>query len=138
MTGGGLVETTFFGRTYDEALQLVTEARDYFVNNVGTERGSAANIAHRLTYDCETLRLTTRLTQVMAWLFMQRAVHEGEISFEDLVQEDYRLGGRDVCLDNDPEALEALPPHLRSLMERSFKLYQRVARLDEMIRRHGV
>ena len=79
MSGGGLVETTFFGRTYDEALQLVTEARDYFVNNVGTDRSNGVSIAHRLTYDCETLRLSTRLTQVMAWLFMQRAVHEGEI-----------------------------------------------------------
>lgn len=138
MTRGGLVETTFFGRTYDEALQLVTEARDYFVNNMGMDRRGGANISDRLLYDCETLRLSTRLTQVMAWLLMQRAVHEGEIAFEDLVQEEYRLGGRDVCLDNDSDVLETLPPHLRSLMERSLKLYQRVARLDEMVRRHGV
>ena len=94
-------------------------------------------LADRLTYDCETLRLSTRLTQIMAWLFAQRAAHEGEIPAEELAGEKYRLGGDDICVDNDPDTLEALPVELRGLMDRSYKLYQRIARLDEMVRRHG-
>jgi regulator of CtrA degradation len=136
VSGGGLVETTFFSRTYDEALALVVEARDYLANNLATDR-SGASFGDRLIYDCETLRLTTRLTQVMAWLFIQRAVHEGEISADEAKQEECRLGGREICLDNDPDMLAALPAHFGTLMERSLKLYQRIARLDEMVQRHG-
>ena len=57
MSGGGLVETTFFNRTYDEALQLVVEARDYIADNLNIDRNDAS-FADRLTYDCETLRLS--------------------------------------------------------------------------------
>ena len=48
-----------------------------------------------------------------------------------------RLGGREVCLDNDIEVIESLPPRFRSLMERSLKLYQRIARLDDMVAQGG-
>ncbi len=71
----------------------------------------------------------------MAWLFVQRAVHEGELAPEDVQDESYRLGARGVCLDDDAARIELLPPHLRTLMARSLKLYQRIARLDEMIGR---
>ena len=135
-SGGGLVETTFFSRTYDEALVLVVEARDYLVNNLATDRGEAS-FGDRVIYDCETMRLTTRLTQVMAWLLIQRAVHEGEIGADEAKQEECRLGGREVCLDNDLDMVAALPAHLGALMGRSLTLYQRIARLDEMVGRHG-
>jgi len=47
------------------------------------------------------------------------------------------LGGREVCLDNDIEVIESLPPRFRSLMKRSLKLYQRIARLDDMVAQGG-
>ena len=47
------------------------------------------------------------------------------------------LGGREVCLDNDIEVIESLPPRFYSLMERSLKLYQRIARLDDMVAQGG-
>jgi len=47
------------------------------------------------------------------------------------------LGGREVCLDNDIEVIQSLPPRFRSLMERSLKLYQRIARLDDMVAQGG-
>jgi regulator of CtrA degradation len=131
---GGLVETTFFNRTYDEAISLAVEARDYIADRLADQR-RAADVGDRLVYDSETLRLTTRIAQVVAWLLAQRALHEGELTREDLRGDQYRLEADDVCLDNDPEILEALPVELQSLMGRSLSLYQRIARLDEMVQR---
>ena len=71
MTSGGLVETAFYNRTYDEALEMTVEARGYVADVL---------IADRRYFDCEALRLTTRLSQMMAWLMVQRAVHAVEIA----------------------------------------------------------
>ena len=113
MTSGGPVDTAFYNRTYSVAFG----ERSYF--------------------DCEALRLTTRLGQMMAWLMVQRAVHAGEIDINEARHVARRLGGREVCLDNDTEVIEGLAPRFRSLMERSLRLYQRIARLDERVARGG-
>jgi len=134
VTSSGLVETTFYNRTYDEAFAMTVEARDYVAEGLAADREGVA-FGERSLFDCEALRLTTRLSQVMAWLLVQRAVHAGEIGFSELHDESRRLGGREVCFDNDIEVVESLPPRFRSLMERSLKLYQRIARLDEMVAR---
>ena len=77
-----------------------------------------------------------RLSQVMAWLLVRRAVTAGEIAEVDAVGEDYRLGGHEVCLDSAMHADQNLPPKVRSLLDRSYRLYQRVARLDELAARY--
>lgn len=134
MTEGGLVSTAFFDRTYDEALALTVEARDYVAqdHDFDLQRG---NLGDRLYLSCETMRLTSRMTYIMSWIFFQRAVHEGEIGPEEVRRDECRLGGADICLDHDPDVVDVLPAHLRDLMERSLKLYQRIARLDEMLDR---
>ena len=48
----------------------------------------------------ETMRLTTRLTQVMAWILAQRAVHSEELTPEEGASRAYQLSGQAVCLDN--------------------------------------
>jgi regulator of CtrA degradation len=69
----------------------------------------------------------------MAWLMTQRAVVNGEISAEEACREKYRLSGRDVCLDNAANDDETLPAGLRSLLDRSLRLYERVSRLEQMV-----
>jgi regulator of CtrA degradation len=103
-----VAETAFFSRTFDDALALVVEARDYVADSLARDR-DAVDTARQLVYDCETLRLTARLTQVMAWLR--------------------------VCLADHPATLLQLPKRLQALMTRSLALYQRVARLDQMVAR---
>lgn len=125
----------FFRRTYDETLDLMVEARNYlaYVDRRDRER---ADVVAGLRMSCEAMRVTSRLTQVMAWLLLQRAVHEGEIEVEDALTDDNRLSGADVCLDVTFTSDETLPGGLRSLLDRSFRLYQRIARLEEqMLRR---
>lgn len=129
----GLAPTAFFGKTYDETLALLREARDYAAFADPAER-RAGDVAARLIGACESLRVTSRLSQIMAWLLARKAVFAGEISREQAAEEPFVLTGHTVCLaGGDDEGL--LPPHLKSLAERSRALYIRVARLDEMVRR---
>lgn len=121
----------FFGATYDEAHALLVEARDYVRDESG---GPAASPIDRLTICQESLRLTTRLTQVMAWLLTRKAVHAGELSADEAATARYALGGRKVCLDARGEAAAGVPEHLRDLLIRSRALYERVARLDNQAR----
>ncbi len=125
-------ETAFLNKTYDEALGLTRETRN-FVALLDTARLTDAPLATRLIYVRESMRLTARLTQVMAWLLYQKAVHAGEIDRAEAAAPDKRLGGRTECSVHDEAALAVLPPQLRSLMQRSHRLYARVARLDEMV-----
>jgi regulator of CtrA degradation len=81
------------------------------------------------------MRLTARLTQIMAWLLLQRAINDGEVERASAAAEENRLGARSACLVHDEAALAILPPALQSLLERSHRLYVRVARLDDMIGR---
>lgn len=124
--------TAFFSKTYDEAMALLVETRDYVAHGAGADRGSWTQ-ADGLHMSGEILRVTARLTQITAWLLVQKAVHAGEISPAEAVREDRRLGGHGVCLDTAMHDSHRIPPRLRSLLERSHRLYVRVARLDELI-----
>lgn len=128
-------QPAFFGGTYDEAMALMVEARNYMSYVEHRERRKV-EAAAGLRMSCEAMRVTSRLTQVMAWLLMQRAVHEGEVSPDDALAEPNRLSGLDVCLDDSFADDQTLPGGLRSLLNRSLSLYQRIARLeDQMLRR---
>ena len=126
--------TAFFSRTYDEAMGLLVEARNYVA--VGELRHARPMPAsERLLLCCETMRLTARLTHVMAWLLAQRAVHAGEITLAESAGENYALGGSTTCLE-ESHGIEALGDDwLNGLLDRSRRLYVRVSRLDEMVRR---
>ena len=125
-------EMTFFTRTYDEALDLIVEARNYMVYNRPTARRVRPS-GDNLRLSCEALRVTSRLTQVMAWLMLQRAVQDGEISPQEACDEKNRLSGQSVCLDDGGVEDTDIPAGLRSLLSRSLNLYQRISRLEEMV-----
>ncbi|MFQ5785121.1 MAG: DUF1465 family protein [Alphaproteobacteria bacterium] len=129
---GGLADTSFFSKTYDEAYELLVDARNY-VSETRSQHWDRPVLA--LVHSQETMRLTARVTHMLAWLLTQRAVHSGEISAEDATGPRYRLEGREVCLDVGAENAPTMPEALRALLARSRKLYQRVARLDDMMRR---
>ena len=121
----------FLDRAYNEAFDLLVEARDYFAYREPQER-HVLRIEQRLQLNCEALRLTSRLTQIMAWLLVQKAVHAGEMSAIEAAADEHRLAGQYVCLvQSDPDTLP-LPAHLQSLLDRSYLLYQRIGRLDAM------
>lgn len=113
---------------------MLVEARDYIAslrreNLIGGARRTAAYLDITL----ETMRLTSRLTQVMAWILAQKAVHNDELTPEEGASERFRLSGQSVCLVEAPGQTGHLPRELRDLLQRSYDLYCRVGRLEEQI-----
>ena len=127
----GAHTVAYFDRTYDEAIQLMHEARDYFIDRQ-RQGGAGPHAAVQLVASCEAMRVTARLAQVLAWLLVQKAVHAGEISPAEAVAQNRRLGGRSVCAVEGPWHELGLPQDLQSLLARSLALYNRVARLDDL------
>lgn len=126
--------TRFFGKTYDETMALLVASRDYLANAQPADARGLKPI-ERLRVNCEAMRLTTRLTQIMAWLLAQRAVHEGEMTREKASSDEFRLAADKVCLAETDCLTGGLPPRLCELLDESRRLYVRVARLDELSRR---
>src|SRR3546814_13020408 len=83
----------FFDSTFEEALGLTREARDYLTHVEPRERERMMP-NDRMLASCEAMRLTSRLTQVMAWLLVQKAVHAGEMTRDEARAAPHRLGGQ--------------------------------------------
>jgi regulator of CtrA degradation len=123
----------FVERTYDETMTLLVEARNYMAHREhGEDRRLDPDV--RLIACYESMRVTSRLTQVMAWLLAQKAVDAGEITQHEAVSDRFALSATKVCLDREGQGNPDLPSGLRSLLDRSHRLYVQVSRLESMVR----
>jgi regulator of CtrA degradation len=121
-------------KTLDETMALLVRARDYMSYAVPSAQPGLLP-AERLQISCEAMRVTARLSHVMAWLLAQKAVQAGEIS-PVAAAAAYSLNAEDMCLlEGGAEASAALPEGLRDLLEKSRALYIRVTRLDQLVQR---
>src|SRR4028118_1654386 len=76
---------------YVEAMVLADEARSYFDVQAEEDRAQLEP-GVRVHFACESLRVTTRLMHIIAWLLTQRAVAAGEISASEAREPERRLG----------------------------------------------
>ncbi|HEY5713474.1 MAG TPA: DUF1465 family protein, partial [Allosphingosinicella sp.] len=76
---------------YIEAMVLADEARSYF-DTLGRDDRLSLDPIDRVGFSCESLKVTTRLMHVIAWLLTQRAVAAGELTPDQAGAEDRRLG----------------------------------------------
>jgi regulator of CtrA degradation len=111
---------------YVEAMLLADEARAYF-DEAGRAEREALDPLIRVSFSCESLKVTTRLMHVIAWLLTQRAVAAGELRAREALDPARRLGNAPAT---EPALLAILPPRARSLIDSSTDLHRRVARLD--------
>lgn len=123
---------SFLDGTYREALALTREARDYVQHQERRDK-AALPPDQQLVASCESLRLTARLTQVVSWLLVQKAVQAGEIDRARAASPELRLSGQEVCRPTEPAGAIAMPNRLAELLARSHALYQRVERLDALL-----
>jgi regulator of CtrA degradation len=113
---------------YTEAMLLADEARSYFDDAGRDERATLEPLA-RVGFACESLKVTTRIMHIVAWLLTQRAIEAGELPGRGGVHRpDRRLGN---AQDSDPAVVESLPPAAQRLVIASTDLYARVKRLDD-------
>ena len=127
-----LPTVAYFDNTFEEALTLAREARNYIVYQDGSEIAKL-DPAARLVVSCESMRVTARVGQIIDWLLVQKAVHAGELSRAEATEAPYRLAGQKVCAQSELVADEKIPLRLAELLERSHNLYARVQRLDAML-----
>jgi regulator of CtrA degradation len=122
----------FIDRTFDDALSLLEEVRSYILYE---ERSDGMDLppAARVRQSLEATRMTARLTNVMAWLLLQKAAAAGEIEEQEPLKPENRLGGREACMDDAGVEDPDLPDRMRELLDRSHRMYVRVARLDDMM-----
>ena len=112
---------------YVETMLLADEARGYFDQTGRIER-DLLDPLERVVFSCESLKVTTRLMHVIAWLLSQRAIATGEAQV-GLTRESLRKLGGEVT--TDPGVLSRMPPEARVLIETSIELFRRVERLDQ-------
>jgi len=111
---------------YIEAMLLADEARSYFDEAGRAERDTLDPLI-RVGFSCESLKVTTRLMHVIAWLLTQRAVDAGELGLRDALDPSRRLGDAPVF---DADLVDALPDRARGLVTASADLHRRVGLLD--------
>ena len=112
---------------YTEAMLLADEARSYFDDSGRADRGTLDPFV-RVGFACESLKVTTRIMHIVAWLLTQRAIESGELSQSTGRRPERRLGN---AQDSDQELVAKFPPAAQRLINASADLYARVRRLDE-------
>jgi len=113
---------------YVEAMVLADEARSYFDMSARDER-DALDPLTRVGFACESLKVTTRLMHIIAWLLTQRAVSAGEISRDEARTPDRRMG---EAPRTDHLLALKFPDAARLLIQQSEELYDRCRRLDRI------
>ena len=116
-------------RFYREATSLLVEANSYAVK-VGNVSFNQNDTRLRLNFAFHSMRVTSRLTHIMAWGFAQKAVYAGEFTFAQAERHGFQIPDIDIYTSSSGADDEALPTDLRSLLRRSHSLYTRVLRYD--------
>ena len=111
---------------YTEAMILADEARAYF-DEAGRDDRQLLEPFVRVGFACESLKVTTRIMHIVAWLLTQRAVESGELRSSDGRRPERRLGH---ASESDPLVVAQLPEAAERLVTASTDLYSRIARLD--------
>ncbi|MBI4725067.1 MAG: DUF1465 family protein [Rhodomicrobium sp.] len=120
-----------FAKLYREGMDLVEETAEY-LDRAGRMESKRLTPPASLAYTSESIKLTTRLTQLASWLLVRRAIAEGEITPAEAHTHRHRVtlvpqsGLR-------PEGFDALPETFKRLIDESHRLYGRILRLDRIL-----
>jgi regulator of CtrA degradation len=109
---------------YVEAMVLADDARAYF-DTFSREDRDALGPVLRVAFSCESLKVTTRLMHIIAWLLGQRSLSSPASGTNATPPS--KLGGP---TETDLALLPDLPEGARTRIEASLDLYARVERLD--------
>ena len=112
-TAGSRITPRLVESLYTEAMLLADEARTYFDAQGRAERDGMDPFV-RVGFACESLKVTTRLMHIIAWLLTQRAVETGELTAASGRRTERRLGHAGA---SDPAVVEQLPRGAQALVE---------------------
>jgi regulator of CtrA degradation len=124
-------EKDAFLALFREGMALVEDAANY-LDGPGRRESKCLQPYVSLSYATESMRLTTRLTQLATWLLARRAVLNGEHLPP--------MGANDPLLlppitrVSGSRSFDQLPQRLRELIEATFQLHQKIAQFDAVDR----
>jgi regulator of CtrA degradation len=116
-----------FMALFREGMGLVEETANY-LDGDGRRDSRALKTFVSLAYATESMRLTTRLTQMATWLLARRAEFNGEEippgahGSASLLLPIVRTGAS--------KGFEELPPKLRALIDASYALHDKIYRME--------
>ncbi len=120
-----------FTALFREGMALV-ESTAAYLDGPGRKDAKGLDRSAALNYATESMRLTTRLMQLASWLLLQRAVNEGELTFDQARTEKMKVKLSPFPA-LDPELVNALPKKLTVLISDSRRLPDEVLRLDALV-----
>jgi regulator of CtrA degradation len=131
---GHAASSAQFKGLYAEGMALVEETAAY-LDGAGRLASKSLPRMASVLYAAESMRLTTRLMQVASWLLLQRAVNNGEMSRDQVMNEKKKVRLDTFNVDRAAPGWSDLPETFRDLIEKSVRLQNRVAVLDREVYR---
>lgn len=136
-TDDSLNDAEFFDRLFADALSLVEATRDLLARGDGTGAGTDTPPQVRMRAARDVSRLTCRATAAMSVLLLYKALEDGQADEIDDVPgrltELYAEVEAPTPADNLRDV--PLPEPVAALMARADGVFDRVARIHDMIRR---
>ncbi len=120
-----------FAELYREGMDLVDRTADY-IDGAGRREAKALTPPASQVYTLESIKLTTRLTQLASWLLVKRAVAAGEITASEAAKHRHRVKLTPQSSVR-PKGFETLPPGFMALISESHRLYDRLIRLERLM-----
>jgi len=121
-----------FDAIFKEGMGLVERTATY-LDGQGRKEARALRGPVAVLYATESMRLTTRLLELASWLMIRRALKEGEITPQEARTKRERVKLRAPGRPTHIKGFAELPQGLRSLIETSYALNDRIFQLDRAI-----
>lgn len=133
-----MVESLAFIDARLQAAHDLLHATHYYVKWQAPLDVKHMNQSQTFKVSCEAMRITVRLTQIIAWLIIQKAIVEGDITRTEGLSDECQVLRGNHCLESFTETDEDLPYRLRELLKDSREHYLRIKRLDQMTRQRDL
>lgn len=125
-------KNVFIDKTFKDTLSLLYKARVYAQSRFQASQPNRSPLT-LLQINSEMMRVTSRLTQVMAWVLAQKAFLRGELTFKEASAAECGFFNDKTCLASlTAPHTNILPPTLQALLEESQRLYIRVSHLAHL------
>jgi len=120
-----------FMKLFREGMDLVEETAEY-LDGAGRAQSKQLTPPASLAYTAESIRLTTRLTQLASWLLVRRAIASGEITAAQAHTHRHRVTLSPQGATR-PDGFEGLPETFKRLIAESHRLHDRIMRLEHIL-----
>lgn len=120
-----------FAQLYREGMDLVEETAEY-LDRAGRIKSKRLPAQASIAYTSESIKLTTRLTQLASWLLVRRAIALGEITASEAHTHRHKVTLA-AQSSMQPECFAELPRAFQTLINESHRLYGRVLRLEPLL-----